>query len=163
MTRTTTRLAVATGLLCAIATAHALTIKTPTSFAQAAKDGGYLFMHGHFGTKVHAPLTTAQSFSDFGKTQGPRMTCATCHADGRTPGHLPSGRTIPSLAQAAALFPRVTANGTLRTLPAEIRHCVRSGIQGRVPSFGGPVMVDLEAYLASIARGTPLAPNGTVR
>ncbi|MDA8390477.1 MAG: hypothetical protein M0Z76_07080 [Gammaproteobacteria bacterium] len=153
-------LAAVTGLLCTIAAAHAMTIKTPQSFAQAQKDGAYLFMHGHFGTKVHAPLTPQESFSDFGKTEGPRMTCATCHADGRTPGHLPSGRTIPSLANAAAIFPRVTADGHLRTLPEEIRHCVRTGIEGRAPSFGGPAMVDLEVYLASIAQGTPLTPNG---
>ncbi len=156
----TRRLVAATGLLCILGTAPALALKAPAPYAQAEKEGAYLFFHGHFGTRVHAPLTTAESFSAFGKTEGPRMSCATCHADGRTPGHLPNGQTIPSLANAAAIFPRVTGNGDLRTLPQEIRHCVRTGIHGQAPGYGGPALVDLEVYLATLARGKPLAPNG---
>ena len=153
------RLAAIASLVSVLGAAHAMTVKMPRSFAQARKDGAYLFMHDHFGSQVRAPLSTAESFANFGKTEGPRMTCSTCHADGVAPGHLPNGSTVPSLKTAAAYFPRVVADGHLRTLAQEIRHCVRTGIKGRAPSIGGPAVVDLEAYLTSLAKGTPLAPN----
>ena len=91
----------------------------------------------------------------------PRARSRTWAVRGRTRGQLPDGRHIPSLRNAAAVFPRYSAKShRIVTLEDQIRHCVKDGIKGRAPAFHGATMVDLVSYLKSLATGRRMAIGG---
>ena len=128
---------------------------------QAVHAGARLFQGAHFGGHLQVPLNAKAAFagalSDHVPTQNTGITCATCHLHGgRTSGRLPDGRQIPSLRNAAAIFPRV-AHGRVVTLSHQIRHCVRQGLGGTAPAYGGTALVDLTAYLGALAHGQRIA------
>jgi cytochrome c len=87
---------------------------------------------------------------------GGAATCQTCHANGgRAAGRLPDGTEVPSLAGAAAEFPKfVSQRQTVITLSQQIAGCIASGVQGKPPGFGSPKMVDLETYITSLSKGS---------
>lgn len=132
-----------------------------TALRQAVHAGARLFQEAHFGGHLQVPLNAhaafASALSDHASTQNTGITCATCHLHGgRTAGRLPDGRQIPSLRNAAAIFPRF-AHGRVVTLSHQIRHCVRQGLGGTAPAYGGRALVDLVAYLGALAHGQRIA------
>lgn len=132
-----------------------------TALRQAVHAGARLFQEAHFGGHLQAPLNADAAFagalSDHTPTPNTGITCATCHLHGgRTPGRLPDGRQIPSLRNAAAIFPRV-AHGRVVTLSHQIRHCVRQGLGGTAPAYGSTALLDLTAYLGALAHGQRIA------
>jgi thiosulfate dehydrogenase len=104
------------------------------SLQQAVNEGEDLFTHAHFGGSG---------------------TCETCHSNGgRTAGKLPNGLPIPSLAGAAADFPRYAARSqAVITLSQQMARCIAGALQGKPPAFGSPDMVYLETYVASLSKG----------
>ncbi len=136
----------------------------PPALAQAVAHGARVFNDDHFGSEVRSVADAASAFADMGSPRAHArfMTCAACHVHGgRTRGQLPDGRHIPSLRNAAAVFPRYSAKShRIVTLEDQIRHCVKDGIKGRPPTFGGATMVDLVSYLKSLATGRRMAIGG---
>ena len=110
--------------------------------AQEVARGAHRFAHETFG--------------------GNGRTCETCHVGGgKAPGMLPGGRQLPSLTNAAAIFPRFSRGaGAVVTLEGQIRQCVRGGLQGTPPAAGSPELVALAAYLGSIAQGQKVEIGG---
>ncbi|MDA8420578.1 MAG: cytochrome C [Pseudomonadota bacterium] len=122
---------------------------SPAAKLQAAVNHGQsLFEHSTFGgsRRIH----------------GAPVTCNTCHqGGGRVAGRLPNGKAIPSLVNAAAIFPRYNPNlQRVVTIEMQIQHCVRGGLQGHPPGFASKPMVDMVAYLNSIAKGQPVNSGG---
>ncbi len=105
-----------------------------SSIQQAVQQGAEIFANNRFGGAA---------------------TCETCHVNGgRTAGKLPNGKEIPSLAGAAAAYPRFVAKRqTVVTLSQQIARCIAGGVQGTPPAFGSPEMVDLETYITSLSKG----------
>lgn len=131
--------------------------------AQAIRHGATLFASDHFGSTLRAPLSASAAFNGFGDgaTQGPLMSCESCHSNGgRTRGRVPEGPTIASLVNASAIFPRYRKHHGVVTMGMQIRHCVRAGIHGRAPAYNSPELVDLEAYLGSLAQGQRIHVGG---
>lgn len=131
--------------------------------AQAVRQGAALFASGHFGSTLHAPLGASAAFDSFGDgaSQGPLMSCESCHSNGgRTRGRVPGGPSIASLVNASAIFPRYRKHHGVVTMGMQIRHCVRAGIHGRAPAYNSPELVDLEAYLGSLAQGQRIHIGG---
>ena len=130
--------ACALGLACiappAAAAADAAAPAGVGSIQQAVRQGAEIFAADRFGGVA---------------------TCETCHLNGgRTAGKLPNGNEIPSLAGAAALFPRFDARRqTVVTLSQQIARCIAGGVHGTPPAFGSPGMVDLETYVTSLSKG----------
>lgn len=114
----------------------------------AAKQGGVLFAKDTFGG--HRMMG------------GAPVTCQTCHlGGGLVAGRLPTGKTIPSLVNAAAIFPRYNPMAhKVVSLGGQIQHCIAGGLGGRPPALGSKPMVDMEAYLASIAHGQSMDAGG---
>ncbi len=145
----------------------ALAAPLPPALQQAVSRGAHIFKDDSFGSHVKPVPDAASAFATLGGSPhaGPRfLTCSACHIHGGlTRGLLPDGRRIASLRNAAAVFPRYNAKShRIMTLEAQIRHCVRDGIVGRPPAYGGSTMVDLVSYLKSIAAGQPIAIGGPV-
>jgi thiosulfate dehydrogenase len=91
------------------------------------------------------------------------MTCESCHqGGGKIKGRLPNGKVLPSLTNAAAIFPRIS-HGKVITLAGQIRHCVRAGLGGNAPAYNSSDMVAMLAYLGSIAHGQPVDIGGKKR
>jgi len=99
----------------------------------------------------------------FGAASG--RVCNTCHlAGGTQPGKLPNGKAIPSLSNAAAIFPRVREQDhALITLPDQIRSCVAGAIQGQPPEYGSETLNALVSYVTSLAQGRPIDMGGPAR
>ena len=114
----------------------------------AASEGGKIFAHDTFGShrKIH----------------GMSVTCETCHlGGGQVAGRMPNGKAIPSLVNAAAIFPRYNPKfHSVVTLDMQIQHCVKGGLGGRPPALGSKTMVDMIAYLHSIAKGQTIDAGG---
>ncbi len=110
--------------------------------AQAVAKGASLFAHETFG--------------------GSGKTCETCHGGGgKVPGLLPNGRTLASLVNAAAIYPRFSRGaGQVITLEGQIRQCIQGGLAGAAPSAGSPDLVALAAYLGSIGHGQAIEIGG---
>ncbi len=110
--------------------------------AQAVAKGETLFSHETFG--------------------GNGKTCETCHVGGgKVSATLPNGRTLPSLANAAAIYPRFSRGaGTVVTLEGQVRQCIHGGLGGNPPPAGSPELVALVAYLGSIAHGQTVDMGG---
>ena len=124
---------------------------SPASVAlsQAVKNGARIFNTDSFGSHE-------QSF------HGRHTTCSSCHIDGgRIMGRLPNGKRIPSLINAAAIFPRYSPKlHKVITLETQIRHCVRNGLLGHPPAYGSQTMADLVSYLGSLAHGQRVMIGG---
>lgn len=103
-----------------------------------------------------AQLFENETFGGNGKT------CATCHVDGgKSAGMLPNGRRLPSLVNAAAIFPRYNASlGQVLTLEGQVQRCVHGALGATPPDLGSPELVALVAYLGSIARSQPVDIGG---
>ncbi len=88
--------------------------------------------------------------------------CESCHlAGGKEPGKLPNGKSIPSLANAAAIFPRVRQkDGKVITLPDQIRSCTAVALQGTPPDYGSEELNVLASYVTSLAQGKPIDMGG---
>jgi len=89
--------------------------------------------------------------------------CESCHLEGGTqPGRLPDGEAIPSLTNAAAIFPRVRSeDNALITLPDQIRTCVARAIKGNPPAYGSDELNSLVSYVTSLSQGKPIDMGGT--
>jgi len=112
------------------------------SLDEAVQNGKHLFMTSTFG--------------DGGRT------CNSCHTGGgTTPGRLPDGTAIPSLSNAATIFPRYNPRrGAVLTLPQQIHSCVMDAIEGTPPAYDSTEMVDLVSYLTSLSQGKPIDMGG---
>ena len=89
--------------------------------------------------------------------------CESCHlAGGKQPGKLPDGKTIPSLANAATIFPRFQQRtGKVITLTDQIRSCAINALQGTPPDYGSAELNSLASYITSISQGKPINMGGT--
>ncbi|MHB1799408.1 MAG: c-type cytochrome [Vulcanimicrobiaceae bacterium] len=113
----------------------------PETLRQAVHRGKDLFYHPTFG--------------------GNGRTCETCHsAGGTTAGRAPNGMKLPSLMNAAAIFPRVHGNGVW-TLEDQLTHCVKAGLHGTPPAYDSNAMRDLVTYITSLAQGKPIDMGAT--
>ena len=105
--------------------------------------GEYSFTHNMFG--------------------GGGKVCASCHiAGGKEPGKLPNGKEIPSLMNAAAIFPRIR-NGRVMTLSDQIRSCVENALKGSPPEYGGDELNYLTSYITPLAQGRAIDMDGAPR
>ena len=109
---------------------------------QAVGQGKSLFMHETFG--------------------GNGKTCNACHSNGGVgQGALPNGKRIPSLENAAAIFPRYNMRmKKIITLEDQIHSCIHGGLQGTPPEYGSEKLVELVSYVTSLAQGKPLDMDG---
>ncbi|WP_018294336.1 c-type cytochrome [Mariprofundus ferrooxydans] len=112
------------------------------SLNQAVESGKHLFMTANFN--------------------GNSRTCNSCHmAGGTTAGKLPDGSPIPSLNNAAAVFPRYNRRQEkVITLLDQVHNCVAGALQGTPPAYDSAEMVDLISYLSSLSQGKPLNMGG---
>lgn len=92
---------------------------------------------------------------------GNGRTCESCHqGGGKTPGQL-GDRKLPSLLNAAAIYPRFSRGaGQVVTLEGQLQSCIKGGLAGTPPQLGSPDLVALTAYLGSIARGQQVEIGG---
>ena len=104
--------------------------------------GKALFMHGTFG--------------------GNGRTCETCHtAGGTVQGKMPGNITIPSLLNAAAIYPRFNLRvNKVITLEDQIRNCILGALHGKPPAYGSIRMNALVSYITSLSRGKPMDMGG---
>lgn len=122
------------------ATVAALCCGTPahgadTPLQQAIARGREHFLHDTFG--------------------GAGRVCNTCHlGGGMQPGQRPDGVPMPSLTNAAAVFPRVGEDGhTVITLSDQVRRCVAGAVKGNPPAFGSDELNTLVLYVSSLSQG----------
>ena len=89
--------------------------------------------------------------------------CVSCHlAEGKEPGKIPNGTSIPSLANAATIFPRFQQkSGKVITLTDQIRSCATNALQGTPPDYGSEELNSLASYITSLAQGKPMDMGGT--
>lgn len=94
--------------------------------------------------------------------EGNGRVCESCHLMGGTaPGRLPNEKTIPSLANAAAIFPRFRArDNRVITLEDQVVSCVAGGLQGTPPAYGSEQLNSLISYLSSLSQGKPMEMGG---
>ena len=94
--------------------------------------------------------------------KGRGRTCQSCHlAGGKTQGEAPNGAKIPSLINAAAIFPRFNPQRKrVVTLEDQIEACIAGGIGGRPLKYGGRKMAALVSYLTSLSHGQPIDMGG---
>lgn len=97
-----------------------------------------------------------------GTFEGNGRVCETCHIQGGTvPGKRPDGVSIPSLTNAAAIYPRFNARqGKVITLQDQIRSCVANALEGTPPAHESEALNALTVYLTSLAQGKPLDMGG---
>ncbi len=135
-------------------------LATGSAFASVASQA--LSHAVHAGAKIFNTDTFGSHERSF---HGQRTTCATCHINGgRTAGRLPNGKTIPSLVNAAAIFPRYNPHvHKVITLETQIRMCVRNGLLGHPPAYGSRTMADLVSYLGSLGHGQSVDIGGPPR
>jgi len=121
------------------AIAFALLLCTTSAFAidpqlqKAIDRGAELFQHETFG--------------------GPGRVCESCHlGGGRRAGQTPDGKPMPSLTNAAAVFPRF-ADGMLFTLSDQVHMCIQYAVKGKPPEFGSEEFNSLVAYVTSLSQG----------
>lgn len=114
--------------------------------AKMVAQGKQIFMHDTFG--------------------GRGMTCASCHQGaGMGPTQVPGmERKGPSLANAAAVFPRYKARvHKVVTLENQIRGCIHGALGGQPPAYGSEKMRALVTYLTSLAQGERIEMGGTFK
>lgn len=117
-----------------------------TELQKAIARGGEAFQHSTFGARSG-------------------RVCNSCHlGGGRMPGRLPNGKAIPSLANAAAIFPRVREQDhALITLADQVRSCVGGAIEGQPPDYGSEELNALVSYVTSLAQGKAIDMGGEAR
>jgi thiosulfate dehydrogenase len=88
--------------------------------------------------------------------------CNSCHRGGGTEmGLLPNGQSIPSLNNAAAVFPRYNPRRKMvLTLQNQVHNCVLGALQGTPPAYGSEEMTDLISYLTSLSQGKMIDMGG---
>ncbi len=88
--------------------------------------------------------------------------CESCHVGGgKEAGKLPNGKAIPSLANAAAIFPRINQkSGKLVTLSDQVRNCSAMALQGTPPEYGSAELNSLVSYITSLAQGKAIDMGG---
>jgi thiosulfate dehydrogenase len=93
---------------------------------------------------------------------GSGRVCNSCHLGGGTqPGKLPNGDPIPSLTNAAAIFPRVREEDqALITLADQVRTCVAGAIKGKPPEYGSEELNTLVSYVTSLSQGKAIDMGG---
>lgn len=93
---------------------------------------------------------------------GNGQTCLSCHdAGGVGAGKLPNGNALPSLGNAATIFPRFNPRANkVVTLEDQVRTCVAGALQGKPPAYGSEQMTQLVTYLTSLAQGKPVDMGG---
>ena len=116
--------------------------KGPDSLHAAIESGSHLFTTDTFG--------------------GRGMTCQSCHSGGgKISGQLANGGKIPSLSNAAAIFPRYSPRaGKVITLEDQIRGCIAGGLGGKPPAYGSQKLNDLVSYLTFLSNGKPIDMGG---
>lgn len=116
-----------------------------TALQQAIARGADHFQHDGFG--------------------GNGRVCESCHlGGGLKPGQRPDGAPMPSLANAATVFPRMARDGSeIVTLPDQIRKCIGGAIEGRVPAYGSDELNSLALYVTSLSQGKPVDLGGQPR
>ena len=126
--------------LCALGAQQAAA--TEPQLEKAIQDGKALFVHETFG--------------------GSGKTCQSCHVNGGVgPGKLANGTAIPSLSNAATIFPRFNPKANkVVTLEDQLRNCIAGGLQGKPPTYGSEQLTQLVSYLTSLAQGKPLNMGG---
>lgn len=94
--------------------------------------------------------------------KGNGRVCESCHVGGgKEAGKLPNGKAIPSLANAAAIFPRINMkSGKLVTLSDQVRNCAANALQGTPPEYGSEELNSLVAYITSLAQGKAIDMGG---
>lgn len=109
---------------------------------KAIQGGKALFVHETFG--------------------GNGKNCQSCHVDGgEAPGKLPNGTTIPSLSNAAVIFPRFSPKSNkVITFEGQLRNCIAGGLQGKPPAYGSEQLTQLVSYVSSLAQGRSLDMGG---
>ncbi len=109
---------------------------------QAIERGANNFQHNGFG--------------------GNGRVCESCHVGGGTqPGHRPDGTPMPSLTNAAAVFPRMSRDGRqIVTLPDQIHNCISGAIEGKVPAYGSDELNSLALYVTSLSHGKAIELGG---
>ncbi len=114
---------------------------TETPLEMAVATGAHLFATATFG--------------------GNGRTCESCHQDGgKAPGQL-GDRKLPSLLNAAAIYPRFSGSaGQVVTLEGQVQSCIKGGLAGTPPELGSPDLVAITAYLGSIAKGQQVEIGG---
>jgi thiosulfate dehydrogenase len=71
------------------------------------------------------------------------------------------GGAIPSLANAATIYPRFNPKANkVDTLEDKIGHCIAGGLRGKPPAYGSEQMTQLVSYITSLAQGKPLNMGG---
>lgn len=113
---------------------------------KAIARGAHIFAHEKFG--------------------GSGRVCESCHlGGGRLPGRVPGGGVIPSLANAAAVFPRISddTGQSVITLADQIRACVTGAIGGTPPAYSSDELNSLVAYVTSLANGKAIDMGGPPR
>jgi cytochrome c len=110
--------------------------------ADSIQHGKELFTTAHFG--------------------GNGRTCNTCHrGEGKAEGRLPNGQSIPSLSNAAAIFPRYSKGAKMViTLPQQVHRCIMGALQGTPPAYDSAAITDLVSYLTSLSQGKPISMGG---
>lgn len=133
--------AVMLGMTLVVSSAQALAAPGP-QLGKAIENGSNLFLHETFG--------------------GNGRTCNTCHVNGGVgPGKTPDGKAIPSLGNAAAIFPRFNKRaGRVVTLVDQIRSCIHGGLQGNPPDYDSEQLTDLVSYVTSLSQGKALDMDG---
>ncbi len=88
--------------------------------------------------------------------------CETCHlGGGKQPGRRPDGVAMPSLSNAAAVFPRLSRDGqNIVTLPDQVRNCIGGMLEGRVPEYGSDELNALVLYVTSLSQGKAIDLGG---
>lgn len=94
--------------------------------------------------------------------EGNGRVCVSCHlAGGTSLGKLPDGKAIPSLANAATLFPRFRErDNKVITLEDQVVSCVAGGLQGKPPAYGSEQLNSIVSYLTSLSQGKPIDMGG---
>ncbi|NDU92280.1 MAG: cytochrome C [Ferrovum sp.] len=123
------------------------------------------------GSVVAAPVADPQLEKAIGQGKdtfthntfnGNGRVCQTCHlSGGLAPGRLPDGKAIPSLANAAAVFPLFKPRqGKVVTLPDQIRNCVEGALEGKAPAYGSDELNALVVYVTSLSQGKTIDMGG---
>jgi thiosulfate dehydrogenase len=115
---------------------------TEPQLENAIQDGKALFVHETFG--------------------GNGRNCQSCHVDGGVgPGKLPNGTAIPSLSNAATIYPRFNSKANkVITLEDQLRTCIAGGLQGKPPTYGSEQLTQLVTYVTSLAQDKPVDMGG---
>ncbi|MDX8379536.1 MAG: hypothetical protein R8K48_05760 [Gallionella sp.] len=94
--------------------------------------------------------------------EGNGRVCASCHlAGGHSAGKLPNGKVIPSLNNAATIFPRYRArDNKVITLSGQVRSCVAGGLQGKPPAYGSVKLNAVVSYITSLSQGKAMEMGG---